>query len=492
MLHCKVKLLIGFLEKIDGMVAVFVNSIDMPELKYLDDDIKNLDAIGVKHRFMRALQTRDKSMSFKLIGRMRELDEGEDYYFEALAHYINEEYDESIRYANKVENSNIDYPSAVALKLECYSLMGNLSGFMDCLKDNRDLTFNFWHFEYLLVSLILRLDVYDESDIPQENIIIENTKLDDSTDSYYMNLLFGLVADVIVEGLGIIEEYEMISEAIEGLELPEKKLQRLIQLSMAVAIFPDEIKKYLDLEYINEKSVSELKADVEPELLQLLIDNNPDQSFGKIKKAFLCQLNLGDTQGFLKNVSSNYEALIKYSESGESGADELMRIAYIEGTVVGDLDERIKAWVESSGTIDLANNISDKKIIDFLSDQGRLAYEAAEWQFKKSQEEDYGWKDAGMISLSFYRILEVELNKKLIIPLLSKIGYDSMNTTYVDCANLFTGNDKKQYKSKWGTILKTYKEMEEGAYLISAEQDKLAIKLTSSLSTLVDMEGSNR
>ena len=38
----------------------------------------------------------------------------------------------------------------------------------------------------------------------------------------------------------------------------------------------------------------------------------------------------------------------------------------------------------------------------------------------------------------------------------------------------------------------TYKEMEEGAYLISAEQDKLAIKLTSSLSTLVDMEGSNR
>ena len=37
-----------------------------------------------------------------------------------------------------------------------------------------------------------------------------------------------------------------------------------------------------------------------------------------------------------------------------------------------------------------------------------------------------------------------------------------------------------------------FKKIEENAYLISAEQEKMEIKLTSSLSTLVDMEGSNR
>lgn len=462
-LHCKTKLLYGFLGKINDWVAIFINSIDMAETEHLDDDIKTLGAVDIKHRFMHALQLRDKSMSFKLLGRMRELDEGEDYYFEALAHYINEEYDEAIRYIEKVERTNIDYQSAVALELECYSLMGDISGFMKCINANKQLIFNYWHFEYMLMSLVLRIDENAVLELPEENII-ENIKFDDSNDTYYMDLLFCLVADIIVEGLCIIEESEVMIESVEGLKLSEKKMHRFEQLQTAIAIFPDDIKKYLDFEYIGGTSVSEIKKEAELDLLELLIDKNPMQSFDKIKKAFLCQLNLGDTKGFLDNVGNNFDALVKYSEAGESGADELLRIAYIEGMVIGNLDEKIEERVEDDRAIDLTQNISDKKIYNFLSEQGKLAYEAAEWQYIKSQEEDYGWKDAGMISLSFYRILEVELNKKFIIPLLSKIGYDSLHNEYLNCVSTFTGDDRQQYRRKWGTILKTYKGMEEGGF----------------------------
>ena len=66
---------------------------------------------------------------------------------------------------------------------------------------------------------------------------------------------------------------------------------------------------------------------------------------------------------------------------------------------MGSLDGRIKDRVESAGTINLTQNISGMKIYQFFSKQGRLAYEAVEWQYRKSKEEDYGWKDAGDIVL---------------------------------------------------------------------------------------------
>lgn len=464
-LHSKVKLLIGFLSHIERLVAIFINSIDMAELEYLDDDIKELDAIAVKHRFLRALQLRDKSMCFKLLGRMRDLDQGEDDYFEALAHYVNEEYDATLRYIDRVKPEDIDYKSALALKLECYSLMGNLKGFMECLNRNKKLCFNYWHFEYLLMSLILRMPMDEESDDFEENpFLSQEISFDEKPEPFYMGQLFRLVADIVVEGLGIIEESSLIVGITDDSILPDSKLKRMAQLSGSLALFPDEIKNLLDVDYFTTKDISELKNEAELALLKLLIDNNPEKNFENIKKAFLCQLHLGNTKGFLDNVENNFEALVKYSEGGETGADELMRIAYIEGAVLGTISEKVKNRIEKQEAINLTKNISDKKIHRFLSEQGRLAYEAAEWQYRKSQEEDYGWKDAGMISLSFYRILEVELNQKFIIPLLSGIGYEALNTAYTNHANTLSGDAKKQYKTKWGTILKTYQGMENNGF----------------------------
>ena len=463
-LHCKVKLLIGFLEKIDSIVAVFINSIDMLDVKYLDDDIKELDSRAIKHRFMTAINNRDKSMAFKLLGRVRDLDEGEDYYFEALSHYINEEYDETIRYIDKIEKDNIDYPSAIALKLECYSIEGDMRSFERCIADNVDMIFEYWHIVYLVIYLILRVDISKVNIGETNQDFYEKVKFAEKEEPYYNGLVRRLIANIITEGYEIIEtEYEF-STTVVDFEMPIEKFQRLELLQLALSVCPIDMKKFLDLEYIKKCGYKEVKEEVELKLLKLLIDDNPDSSFENIKTAFLMQLKLGDVDAFIKNVSSNYDILHRYSQEGESGAEELISLAYVEGMIWGEIDEKIKNHIEKDINIDLRKSIEDKKIVKILSKQGKVAYESAEWQFQKSKEEDYGWKDAGMISLGFYRILEVELNQKVIIPLLSSIGYTELNDKYTSCASTYSGEDKKRYKSKWGTIIKTYQGMEESGF----------------------------
>lgn len=463
-LHSKFKLLAGFLEQLDALVAIFINSIDIMELEYLDDDIRNADSKAIKHRFMTAIRNRDKSMAFKLLGRMRELDEGEDYYFEALSHYINEEYEETIRYINKVTPNDIDYPSAIALKLECSALLGSWPEFIKCISDNQAMTFEYWHMVYLLMSLTLRA-VPDNDDFGETDTnILEKIKYSEEQSSYYAGLARRLVANIMLEAYEIIEAANDFSAVIDDFDMPVDKQQRLEMLQMSLMFFREDFVTYLDFEYLKDRNLVDVKQEVEGKLLKLLIDNNPDRSFENIRLAFLMQLRLGNTKAFINNVCSNYDVLMSYSEKGETGAEELIRLAYIESSIQGTIDNRIKEHIEKDNGEDLSRSISDKKIIKVLSEQGRIAYESAEWQYHKSQEDDYGWKDAGMISLGFYRILEVELNQKFIIPLLSGIGFESLNNEFQTCANTLTGDDKKRYRNKWGTIIKTYQSMEENNF----------------------------
>lgn len=463
-LHSKFKLLAGFLEQFDALVAIFINSIDMKELMYLDDDIKNADSRAIKHRFMAAIRKRDKSMAFKLLGRMRELDEGEDYYFEALSHYINEEYEEAIRYINKVEENNIDYPSAIALKLECCALLGDWSNFIKCVSDNRSMTFEYWHIVFLLMSLTLRA-VPDNDDFGESDTnILEKIKYSEEESPYYVGQVHRLVANIMLEAFEIIETANAFSAVIDNFDMPVEKQQRLEMLQMALMFFRENFVMYLDFEYLKDRNLEDVKQEVEAKLLKLLIDNNPERSFENIRMAFLMQLRLGNTKAFINNVCSNYDVLLAYSEKGEAGAEELLRLAYIESAIQCTIDKKIKEHIENNAGEDLSQSISDKKLLKVLSEQGRIAYESAEWQYQKSQEDDYGWKDAGMISLGFYRILEVELNQKFIIPLLSGIGFESLNNEFLSCANAFTGDDKKRFKNKWGTIIKTYQGMEESDF----------------------------
>ena len=58
-----------------------------------------------------------------------------------------------------------------------------------------------------------------------------------------------------------------------------------------------------------------------------------------------------------------------------------------------------------------------KDIFDALSDSGKWAYKAAMWQYEQYDQNCTGLMDAGLLSLAFMRILELELNIRMIVPL---------------------------------------------------------------------------
>lgn len=464
-LYFKFKLLYGFLRNIESLSAMFVNSIDIQETEHLDDDIKKLDSTAIKYRFMRALQKRDKTMAFKLLGRIRELDEGEDYYFEALSHYINEEYEEALRYIDKINKKDIDYPSATALKLELYSNMGDITSFFNCINANISMTFECSHIVYLLMNSLLRTDPKKYKFDPAYIETLTKINFSEQEPTYYNGLIRQLVANIIVEGFEIIETNNNYSQIIDDFVMPAEKTNRLEILYEALSIGADDFSKYLDLNYLENKNFNDVKSEAEEKLLKLLIDNNPDGSFENLRIAFITQLKLGNTATFIDNVCSNYDVLKSYSEQGETGAEELFRLAYTESAISGTtINEKLKQYIESNPKIDLSADISNKKIMNILSPQGKIAYESAECQFNQTNETDYGWKDAGMLSLSYYRIFEVELNQKFIIPLLKGIGYQNLNNEFNNCANTLSGTDKSEYKKKWNKIIKTYQEMEKNSF----------------------------
>lgn len=56
---------------------------------------------------------------------------------------------------------------------------------------------------------------------------------------------------------------------------------------------------------------------------------------------------------------------------------------------------------------------TDSEILAILSNKGKLAYKAAIWQFANAITNEIGIMDAGMLCLSYMRILELEINERI-------------------------------------------------------------------------------
>jgi hypothetical protein len=62
-----------------------------------------------------------------------------------------------------------------------------------------------------------------------------------------------------------------------------------------------------------------------------------------------------------------------------------------------------------------------------LSPMGSLALRAAEFFLSQAEEASNHWMDAGMISLGFFRILELEFNERLIFPMVKSLDFEALN-----------------------------------------------------------------
>ena len=124
---------------------------------------------------------------------------------------------------------------------------------------------------------------------------------------------------------------------------------------------------------------------------------------------------------------------------------------------------------------DLEEHSMDKKIFSILSEKGKFAYKAALWQFEHSMNSNYGTTDAGMLCLSYMRILELEINEQIICKM--RVHKDEIIQKYKEFLDSFTGEEKIKHEETWGFVISSIKK-EEGLELgpIYAMLDKLRDK----------------
>src|SRR5262249_15284021 len=64
------------------------------------------------------------------------------------------------------------------------------------------------------------------------------------------------------------------------------------------------------------------------------------------------------------------------------------------------------------------------------SPMGRLALNSANHHLSQAELAAASWKDAGMISLGFFRILELEFNERLIFPMMKTVDFKTLEDEY--------------------------------------------------------------
>ena len=130
----------------------------------------------------------------------------------------------------------------------------------------------------------------------------------------------------------------------------------------------------------------------------------------------------------MKKVKEKLSELIDIaSSSNQTEYNEILYLLYLEDDSIKELNEFV------------SNNFNDKnyeedskisKIKNCLSDKGKSTLIMAEREYKLSEKEDYGWKDAGILSFSFYKIIEVEFNNYIKL-LFNKCTYDDIENIEV-------------------------------------------------------------
>lgn len=136
---------------------------------------------------------------------------------------------------------------------------------------------------------------------------------------------------------------------------------------------------------------------------------------------FRCLEKVEAMEIYCRKANRHLSTLLSFSDEFADDIRHIVGTAYFERKsrnlpLKKEMIEYIQNNIDSVS--DEMEAEKDRRIYNILSAKGRSAMEVADWEFENSSSVNYGWRDAGPLSLSYFRIIELELNQKLILPLL--------------------------------------------------------------------------
>lgn len=175
-------------------------------------------------------------------------------------------------------------------------------------------------------------------------------------------------------------------------------------------------------------------------------DQSPANTYLDYDLLFEIQYRISGVDAFLDTMYRNINAIRYFPVDYRK---KWLSRFYVDAQVskYNKLDQLVGLISEYDDKLvdELANDVERATIHNILSENGKKLFISANYQLDLALASDYGWKDAGMLSLAFFRIIENELNTRLISPLLDSLK-DREKSYYYKELNKRSFNNKQSTK----------------------------------------------
>jgi hypothetical protein len=383
-----------------------------------------------EHRvaFFDAIAKGDEHTAFKLVGRLREEehDFGEVAFLEATASFHADKFKDAIKQSREVPREAIDWPRAFMLRLESYAYLGDFPAIEAELR-----AFPEFVFPECFILYVCQITVENSAN-PEESLERAKRMLEGSIGAQ--------------PGPGIFQTWNQHSCQL-AVRLFEKVRDAWL---MEAALEQTAGEGVPHSERLQSPSVQRLQCALalDGDLTSRLAGVGPEGAYTEIVnrllnygspgrkdffQALATQWRIGDRSVFLANA---LESIDNLSADSSREARQAMIWAYQEAKLSSRHAEAeglrwklLEIPLMADRLREIEEETSAEQLERALSPMARLGLRSANWDLAQATQEDLGWKDAGMISLGFFRIIELEFNEQLIFPMVRDLEIADLDSS---------------------------------------------------------------
>jgi hypothetical protein len=385
-------------------------------------------ASQLQHRaaFFRAVALGDEHLAFKMVGRLREEehDPGELAFLEATASFHSNRFDEAIRHAREVPRDAIDWSRAFMLELESYALKGDIKALLAAIRATPEFVAPEFFIPYLC-QIAVGQSPHPEAALEQAVEMIEEKTRPSEPGIGAFKMWNRQSCQLAVQLVEQQHELALRESALEQGQCTDHATKETDHIPLRLRQIACALK--IDADLASRLSIANLDQAYQ-EIVKRLINYSKAERLDYLD-ALLVQWRIGDRLVFLENVIKNLDVLVADS-TPETW--QLVVWAHQEAQIqkrpveIQLLRTRLLGSPTMARQLKAIETVAEESMIERqLSPMGRLALRSANWDLARAEEDSHLWRDAGMISLGFFRILELEFNERLILPAMQTLDMDA-------------------------------------------------------------------
>ena len=436
--------------------------------------------------FFEAIKNHNRDSAIKAIGVLEFLSLSGLEMFYALIDKEDGYYDlaiEKLRICLERENpKNQIYHFYMKMTMECLALKGDISGVQIFIQEHKDVLIDYWMICFYIVLATKNLTPAqyswylkdkEKGVLKDELQILTNGQMNNSEAQNDLRDLFaGIFTELIVLLRELVSAHE-ISNGTSEISLDTHMRPGFYRQALGYSatllgedfeLTPliDEVYSLSRLESIGTdgyKSVCNRCAVALNRLLFSYRDYSVDHILRYIHYLIRIDALQKAKNKMIRESEVIYAELLKKNPFAEYLIMELDSHDLIDENTGKLYSYREKLLSNNEKYV---KRILEQRVYKKLSRRGLYAFQVAEWMFKKSREEDYSWKDAGPISLNYFRIIELEFNQRLITPLLTNDQYKQISKVFKNEKKPLNEDGIKLIESRFGIILSSLKKISTG------------------------------